>query len=131
MAKTLDDSCIDGALNILKNGATQLCICNAQPLTYSEATTTADGGANKYCLGKKTGLTASNFTGPADGAVSGRKITVNAATGITVDYSGTALFVALCSGSVLLAVTSCTSQVVTAGNTCNTPLFTWTITDPT
>lgn len=131
MAKTLDDSVIDGSLNIVKNGATQLCICNAQPLNYAEATTTADGGANKYCLGKKTGLSASNFTGPVDGTPNGRKLTVNAQTGITVDYSGTALFAALCSGTVLLAVTSVTSQVLTAGNTMNTPAFIWQISDPT
>lgn len=124
MAKTLDDSAIDGALNIVKNGATQLCICSTQPTTYAQATVT-------YMLALKTGLTSASFTGPADGDVNGRKLTVNATTGTSVTNGGTALFVALCSGSVLLAVTSCTSQVLTAGNTVNTPSYTWTISDPT
>jgi hypothetical protein len=121
--KTLDDSVIDGSLNVVKNGATQMAICSAQPTTYAEATST-------YKLALKTGLTAGSFTGPADGDTNGRKLTKNAETGITADASGTALFVALCSASVLLLVDSCTSQVLTAGNTVNTPTFVWTIADP-
>jgi hypothetical protein len=124
MAKLLDDSVIDGSLNVVKNGATQMCICSAQPTTYAEATTT-------YKLGIKTGLTSGSFTGPVNGDVSGRKLTKNAETGITVDSNGTATHVALCSGSVLLFVDTCTSQVLTAGNTVNTPAFKWEISDPT
>ena len=123
MAKTLDDSVIDGSLNIVKNGATQMALCSAQPTTYAEAVTT-------YKLVLKTGLTSGSFTGPANGDASGRKLTKNAETGITVDASGTALYVALCSGSVLLFVDTCTSQVLTAGNTVNTPAFKWEIADP-
>lgn len=129
MAKTVDDSILDAAIAVIKT-ATQLCICNAQPTTYSEATTTADGGANKFCLGKKTGLTSGSFTGPVDGDVSGRKVTKNAETGITVDYSGNTIYAALCSGSVLLYVTTITSQAVTIGNTINTPAFKVEFTDP-
>jgi hypothetical protein len=124
MAKTLDDSVIDGSLNIVKNGATQMALCNAQPTTYTQATAT-------YKLALKTGLTSASFTGPADGDSSGRKLTKNAETGITVDTGGTALFVALCSASILLFVDTITSQVLTAGNTCNTPAFKWEIADPT
>jgi DNA-binding beta-propeller fold protein YncE len=123
MAKTLDDSVIDGSLNIVKNGATQMAICNAQPTTYTEATAT-------FMLALKTGLTSGSFTGPADGDSSGRKLTKTAETGITVTNSGTAVYVALCSGSVLLFVDTCTSQVLTAGNTVNTPAFKWEIADP-
>ena len=123
MAKTLDDSVIDGSLNIVKNGATQMAICSAQPTTYAEATST-------YKLALKTGLTSGSFTGPVNGDTNGRKLTINATTGTTVDVGGTALFVALCSGSVLLLVDSCTSQVLTAGNTVSTPAFKWEIADP-
>lgn len=129
MPKTLDDTVLDAGLSVIKNGATQMTLCNAQPLNYAEATTTADGGANKYCLAKKTGLTSGSFTGPEDDT-SGRKLSKTAETGITVDYTGTAVYVAFCSGSVLLAVTTCTSQVVTAGNTCNTPIFKINFPDP-
>jgi hypothetical protein len=124
MAKTLDDSVIDGSLNIVKNGATQLCLCSAQPTTYAEATAT-------YMLVLKTGLTSGSFTGPVNGDVSGRKLTVNAITGTSVTNSGTAIYVALCSGTTLLLVDTCTSQGLTAGNTVNTPAFKWEITDPT
>lgn len=124
MAKTVDDSVLDAALNAVKNGATQLCICNAQPTTYAEATST-------YKLALKTGLTSGSFTGPVNGDVSGRKLTINAITGITVDTGGTAIYVALCSGSVLLYVDTCTSQVLTTGNTVNTPAFKIEFTDPT
>jgi hypothetical protein len=124
MPKTLDDSLIDANLNALKNGATQMCLCGTQPTTYAQATV-------DYMLAIKTGLTAGSFTGPVDGDVSGRKITKNAETGISVTNSGTVLFVAFCSGSVLLFVDTVTSQVVTAGNTMNTPAFKWEIVDPT
>jgi len=124
MAKTLDDSLIDANLNALKNGATQMCLCSAQPTTYAEATAT-------YMLILKTGLTAGSFTGPVNGDASGRKITKNAETAVAVTNSGTVLFIAFCSASVLLFVDTCTSQVVTAGNTANTPAFKWELQDPT
>jgi hypothetical protein len=123
MAKTLDDSVLDAALNIVK-GATQLCLCSAQPTTYTEATAT-------YMLVLKTGLTTGSFTGPVDGTVNGRKLTKNLENGVSVTNSGTVLFAALCSASVLLAVTTVTSQVVTAGNTVNCPTFSFSLSDPT
>jgi hypothetical protein len=124
MAKTLDSSVIDGSLNVVKNGATQMCLCSAQPTTYAQAVTT-------YMLAIKTGLTSGSFTGPAAGDVSGRKLTKNAETGISVTNTGTVLFVAFCTASLLLFVDTVTSQVVTAGNTMNTPAFKWEIADPT
>jgi hypothetical protein len=124
MAKTLDDSVIDGSLNIVKNGATQMCLCSAQPTTYAEATAT-------YMLVLKTGLTSGSFTGPANGDTSGRKLTKTAESAVSVTNTGTATYIALCSASVLLLVDTITSQVVTAGNTVNTPTFKWEIADPT
>jgi hypothetical protein len=123
MAKTLDDTVIDASLNVVKNGATQMAICSAQPMNYAEATAT-------YMLALKTGLTAGSFIGPVNGTSSGRKLTKTAETGISVTNGGGAAFVALCSGSVLLLVDTCTPQVLTAGNTVNTPAFEWEIADP-
>lgn len=80
---------------------------------------------------QKTGLTAGSFTGPVNGDVSGRKVTKNLENGLTVTNTGTVLFAALCTESVLLYVTTVTSQVVTAGNTANTPAFKIEFTDPT
>jgi hypothetical protein len=123
MAKTVDDSVLDAALAVIKT-ATQLCLCSAQPTTYAQATAT-------YMLVLKTGLTAGSFTGPVDGDVSGRKVTKNLENAISVTNSGTAIYAALCSASVLLYVTTVTSQVITAGNTVNSPAFKVEFSDPT
>jgi hypothetical protein len=116
MGKWQNDTVLDQALNYIKNNVTQECVCSAQPATYAEATAT-------YKLALKTGLTSGSFTGPADGDTNGRKITVNAQSGITVDGSGNATHIALCSGSVLIYVTICTSQSLTAGNTVTVPAW--------
>jgi hypothetical protein len=101
---------MDTALNYEKNNVTQMAVCSQQPADYNAAVST-------YKLALKTGLTSGSFTGPADGDVSGRKITMNAQTGVSVDSSGTANHIAWCSGSVLLFVTTCTNQALTAENT--------------
>jgi hypothetical protein len=124
MAKSVANAVLDAALNYLSANVTQECLCSSEPTTYAQATTT-------YKLGIKTGLTSGSFTGPADGTVSGRKITVNQESAIDVDSSGTATHVALCSGSVLLYVTTITSQVVTAGNTVTIQDWSIELLDPT
>ena len=117
VAKFTNDIVLDQACNYVKNTVTEMYVC-------SGASNPADrAGAIAAALATKTSLTSANFTGPADGTVSGRKITKNAETGITVDVSGTATCIALCSGTTLLHVMTMTSQVLTAGNTVNTPAF--------
>lgn len=116
MAKWQNDLILDAACDYVKNNVTQLCVCSAQPTTYAEAITT-------YKLAIKTGLTSGSFTGPANGDTNGRKITVNAANAITVDTGGSATHIALVSGSVLIYVTTCTSQALTGGNTVNVPAW--------
>jgi hypothetical protein len=116
MSKWQNDIVLDASCDYIKNNATQEAICSAQPTTYAEATSTMK-------LALKTGLTSGSFTGPTNGDVSGRKITTNAQSGVTVDLGGSATHVALCSGTVLLYVSTITSQVVTAGNTCNIPAW--------
>jgi hypothetical protein len=125
MAKTVHDDVLDGALNVVKNNGTRLSVCNAQPTTYTEAITT-------FKLAIRT-IAPADFTGPANGDVSGRKLTVNQQTGITVDADGTATYVAVSdsANSKLLLVTTCTSQVLTAGNTVTVPAFKEEIADPT
>lgn len=124
MAKYLHDDVLDGALNVIKNNATKLCICSTQPTTYTEATTT-------YKLAIKTGLTSGDYTGPAD-HTSGRKLTVNAQSTISVDMAGTAEHVALTgTASVLYAVTTCTSQALSLGNAVSVPAWIISMGDPT
>ena len=131
MAKWSNDENMDAMLNNIKNNATRLCVCSAQPTTFAEATTTYDGGASKYKLAIKT-ISSTDFTGPADGDVSGRKLTVNEASGITVDATASATHIALCDfdDSKLLYVTTCTSQALTLGNTVTVPAFDIEVADP-
>jgi hypothetical protein len=121
--KSVNDAVLDAALNYISANVTQEAVCSAEPTTYSQATTT-------YKLALKTGLTSGSFTGPANGDTSGRKITVNQQAGVTVDSSGTATHIALCSGTVLLYVTTCTSQALTAANTVTVPAWDVEIADP-
>jgi hypothetical protein len=123
MAKLVDDSVLDGALNIVKNGVTQLSVCSQQPTTYTQAVAT-------YKLALKTGLTSGSFTGPVNGDTNGRKLTVNQQAAIAVDADGAATHIALCSGTVLLYVTTCTSQQLTTGNTVTVPAWDIEIADP-
>lgn len=125
MGKTVHDDFLDGALNIAKNNATRICVCSTQPTTYTEAITT-------YMLAIKT-ITSTDFTGPANGDTSGRKLTSNQHTAITITNSGDAQHVALCdsANSKLLLVTTCTTQTLTAGNTVTIPTWKDEIADPT
>ena len=124
MAKLVHDDVLDSALNYIKNNSTRICVCNAQPTTYTEAVTT-------YKLAIKT-IVGTDFTGPANGDTSGRKLTSNQHTGITVDTTGTATHIALADSatSKLLFVTTCTSQALTAGNTVTIPAWDDEIADP-
>jgi hypothetical protein len=122
MAKIVDDSVLDGALNIIKNNVTAESVCSTQPTTRTEAITT-------YMLATKT-ISGSDVTGPANGDTSGRKITMNQQAAISITNSGTAQHVALTSGTVLLYVTTCTSQALTSGNTVTVPAWDIEIADP-
>jgi phosphosulfolactate synthase (CoM biosynthesis protein A) len=121
MAKWQADVILDQALNYVLNNATQMAVCSTQPANYTEAVTT-------YKLALKTGLTSGSFT-LGDGDTSGRKITTAQQAGVTVDTGGTATHVALCSGTVLLLVTTCTSQALTGGNTVTIPAYKFTLPD--
>lgn len=122
MAKLVHDDFLDGALNILKNNGNIMSLCSQQPTTRTEAITT-------YKLAS-VAMSSSDFT-IADGDTSGRKVTVSAKTNVTVDTSGTGNHVAICDGTRLLLVTTCTSVAVVAGGLVNFPAFDDEIADPT
>ena len=125
MAKSVHDDVLDGALNILKNNVTRQVACSAEPTTYAEGNAT-------YALADVT-LASGDFT-VANGDTSGRKVTVAAKSGVTIDTSGTATHVCLLdvANSKLLYVTTCTSLALTAGggNTVNFPAWKIEIADP-
>lgn len=107
MAKLVDDTVLDAAINAIKNatGLTQI-LCSAQPTTRTEAVTT-------YALAD-VALAAGDVIA-ANGDTSGRKGTIAAKTGVAVDTGGTGNHVALVSSTLLLYVTTCTSTAVSGG----------------
>jgi hypothetical protein len=112
MAKSASSDVLDGALNVVKNNATRMTACSAEPTTFAEANAT-------YALADVT-MAGSDFT-LADGLVSGRRLIVAAKGGVVADASGNATHVALLdvAGSRLLYVTTCPSQAVAAGGDCS------------
>jgi len=124
MAKLVSDNVLDAALDYIKNNCSKMTICSQQPTTYTEALTT-------YALAD-VAMTSTDFT-IADGDVSGRKITVAQKAGVTVDTTGTGVYIALLyeSNTELLLVTTCTSQALTQGNTMTFDSWDDEISDPT
>lgn len=115
MAKYLNDSVLDAALNTIKNGAVRLHICDGQPNNYA--------GISALQLAIAT-IDSDDFTGPTDGDSSGRKLTMNQQTGIEILETGDADHVALSDNSaVLFLVTTLTQQTVTDGNTATVNAF--------
>lgn len=122
MAKSVHDSVLDGAFDILDQ-ANLMIACSSQPTTRTEAVTT-------YALADVAMTVNSDYT-KANGDTSGRKVTVAAKSSVPVDTTGTATHVALVDGTNLLYVTTCTSQALTSGNTVNFPAWDIEIADPT
>lgn len=121
MAKTVHDSVLDGALNIIKNGANLMTLCNAQPTTRTEAVTT-------FALAD-VAMAAGDFT-VANGTTSGRKATVAAKTAVPVDTTGTGNHIALVDGTNLLYVTTTSSTAVAAAGTVDIGSWVIEIADP-
>lgn len=122
MAKSVHDDVLDGAFDVLDQ-ADLMTVCSAEPTTRTEAITT-------FKLADVAMTPNTDYT-KANGTVSGRKVTVAAKSGVTVDSTGTATHVALVDATRLLYVTTCTSQALTAANTVNFPAWAVEIADPT
>ena len=124
MGKAVHNDVLDAALAEVAT-ANIMTLCSQEPTTRTEAVTTyalADvamtpGDGNDYTI--------------ADGDTNGRKVTVSAKNNVTVDTTGTGTHVALCDGSTLLYVTTCTSKAVTASDEVNFPAWDIEIADPT
>ena len=122
MAKSVHDDVLDGAWDVFDQADIQT-VCAGQPTTRTEAITT-------FKLADVAMTPNTDYT-KANGAVSGRKVTVASKSAVPVDTSGTADHIALCDATRLLYVTTCTSQVMTSGNTVNIPSWAAEIADPT
>ena len=126
MAKYANDGLMDAGLGYLAE-CDLLAVCSAQPTTYAEATSTYKLADIALTAGAGNG----DFT-LANGDTSGRKLTIAQQANIDIDSSGTATHVALVKSgdTTLRLVTTCTSQVLTAGSTVTVPAFDDEILDP-
>lgn len=123
MAKELANAVLDAALAKIAT-CTKLTFCSTQPANYAgiaavklaEVTLTAGDGNGDYVIADDT---------------SGRKVTIQAQTGIVPSANGTVTYAVLDDGSTLLAATTVTSQAVTTAQTWNSPAFKIGISDPT
>ena len=111
MAKSAHIDVLDVLGSVVKANCNLMIACSAEPTTRTQAITT-------YALAD-VAMATGDFTPATDGT--GRKLTVAAKSGVTVDAGGTVTHIAFVDGSRLLYVTTCNSQVLTAGNTCNFP----------
>lgn len=112
MAKFQIDAMLDAALAYISSNATELYVCTAQPTDRANAIATG-----------LTGASVPSFTGPVNGDTSGRKLTVDSEVDIPITATGDATHIALCSGTDLLYVTTCTTQNLTSGGTVTTPAW--------
>ncbi len=114
MSKNIPLVKIDGMLQLVEGDV--LNICSAQPTTFTEATATFQLASFAVVGG--------NYT-LANGDVSGRKNTLAALLGATIDNTGIATHAAVttASGSVLELVTTTVSQLLTFGGTVDTSAF--------
>ncbi len=114
MAKTILAAALDSCYEYIQGKVTMITVCTTQPTSYAEANAT-------YMLAK-VAAGSTSFTIEA-GTGSGRKVTTQAKSGVSVSTTGTAKFVAWAgsTASVLLLVTTCTSVALTTGNTVTIP----------
>lgn len=125
MAKRCATGFLDGALNTIKTGvgavgpATKQVVLSAEPTTFTEANVT-------FKLAEVT-MASGDFTiANGDGAGNTpRKVTMTAKSGVSVSASGSATHIALLdvTNSLVMEVTTCTSQSLTSGNTVNIPAW--------
>ena len=122
MAKSVTDATMDAMLDAAEGD--RLCVCSAEPTTYTEAITT-------YKLAIDT-IAGGDFTA-ADGDTSGRKNTLATQSAVAIDSSGTATHVAIANSgtTALRRVTTCTSQALTAGGTVDVGSHKHELADPT
>lgn len=125
MGKVTNDAVYDAALDKIATGNI-LTVCSAEPSNRTEAVST-------YALAD-VALTPGNGNGDyviSNGDISGRKVRIAQQTDIDIDTSGTATHVAICDDSIVLEVTTCTSQALTSGGTVTVPAYDSEFTDPT
>ena len=114
MGKLVIDALMDAGLAYASGNANQIHVNATQPTTRTEAVTT-------FQLASGT-INSGDFT-LLNGDAGGRKHTIGAQAGLTIDTSGTADHVSITSATELLIVTTCPGQVLTAAGTVDISAF--------
>jgi len=117
MGKATPDAILDAMADAIIAAATTLIVCSGEPASIAAvalADVTIDSG---------------DFT-KANGDTSGRKVTIGQQASVPIDSSGSATHIVLASGSVLLYVTTCTTQALTAAGTVTVPAWKIEVADP-
>ena len=120
MGKYQEDLMLDAALDYISTNAIDLYVCSAQPANYA--------GIAAVAL---TGAAVPSYQANQDGDASGRKLAVDEEADISITASDNATHVVLASATVLLYVTTCTSQALTSGGTVTVPTWDIEIADAT
>jgi hypothetical protein len=115
MAKFAADFVMDRFLSTIVEEVTKITVCSGQPATFSAANLLEISGGDALAF---VNVSAGSFAALAVGDVDGRKLTINAHSGLTVSATGGGNHVALLkvSTATLYYVTTATSQTLTAGN---------------
>lgn len=134
MAKWANDTVMDISLNFLKNNTLKISVLTNTPANAAQAADTSTA----ISVGS---LSTASFTLSDDSTYSGRKVTISSSTGLTVETTGKAAYIALFSTATanstmtstgLFYYTSCATQTVgSTANKITIDAFTITIQDPT
>ncbi len=120
MAKATPDAILDAMADAIRAAVTTEYVCSAEPANFAGIAAVALADV----------AFSSSDTTKANGDTSGRKMTQGQKSAVPIDSSGTATHVVLASGSVLLYVTTCTSQALTSGGTVTIPAWDIEVSDP-
>jgi len=120
MPKATPDAIMDAMANAVRAAITVEHVCSGEPANFA--------GIAAVTLANVAMVSGDIVS--ADGDTNGRKFTMAQKSAVPITASGTATHVALASGSVLLYVTTCTSQVLTAAGTVTIPAWKVEIADP-
>ena len=130
MARLADNDVLDDGLDAMKAAVDavegEMTICEGAPTTFEHADSNKGTGAGKV-LARVVYPTLT-----IEDDTSGRKCTISAENGITIDISGDADHIALTDGSSKLwFVTTCTQQALVAAGTVDVPAWKINVKDPT
>jgi len=122
ITKYVADSYIQKELDSIKADATKIIVCSGanSPADYAAAVAAA----------LATHTVATGDWTISNGDTNGRKVRCAEHAAVTVDATGDASCIAVCTDTVLLVVTSCTLQTLTIGNTVTIPVWDIEISDP-